>query len=181
MVDYDRTFTSTFSVEEVYTEPDGIPEYEFLAPGAATAAPVISIEVTLEDSSRWRGLIYGGAHDANLLANTPNPNVLLAIGNGIAYTIPVQDPGGYVTLSLRPVRSIMTIDPELLVLVGYTRLLGIGPDGSERWVTQRLVADGFYDVSFLNRTILIRGWDRELDRDIEATIDIATGNVLTRG
>jgi hypothetical protein len=182
VVDYDQTFSSSFSVTEAYSDPGGLREVSFNMPGALTAAPAIAIEVTCVDGLQWRGLVFGGTDDANMLANSPNPDVLVAIGNGFAYIVPVGTPDKYAAISLRPVRSILTVPTaRVLVFVGYTRLLAIGAGGDELWTTQRLVADGFSEVRVVDTALAVRGWDARLDRDVETTVDLHSGAVMTRG
>jgi hypothetical protein len=157
------------------------PDIEFVAEGVALLAPRYTIEVNIAGSEpRWAGAFFGGNDGVDLIISGPGAETLLAIAGGVAYSVPVRVPADYAVLPMRPVReALCSVDSKIVIMVGYTALLAIDVDGGVLWRTDRLVSDGFFEVRLGMEAVTVRGWDARSDREIEVTVDLIDGRIIS--
>jgi hypothetical protein len=102
------------------------------------------VEVTTSAGSRWIGeLAAGGLGGVTGLCACPNPYDICAVVDGQPYLTDVRAPDKATSvLPYRPVTQAVAIDQRpLLLLVSFTRLVALGPEGVA-WKSRRLGVDG---------------------------------------
>jgi hypothetical protein len=180
MVDRVEIFPAAFTLTEHEPASRVMPEVRFEAEGVSRLAPAFEIDLETADRA-WSGACFGGRDGLNLLINSPNPEVLVAVAGGVAYSVPVRSPEDYEVVPLRPVReAAYAPDLGVVVLVGWTSLVGIGASGKQHWTAERLCSDGFDEVRVTSTTVVVRGFDAPSDREVETTLDLRTGERVSR-
>lgn len=105
---------------------------------------------------------------------------MVVVAGGVAYWVPVDQPERYKVLDLRPVRdAVCSAATKIIVLVGYTSLLGVGPDALT-WKTGRLVSDGFAEVRLAADSVVVRGFHAPIDEEVRIAVELSTGEILAR-
>lgn len=181
MIDYLRDFVGHFEAREQCVAPPGLARYDFLVRGATSSAPKFELMVVPDDAPPWHGAFFGGSDGVTRIANAPDPELLLAVAGGVAYAIPVRAPASYMVLPIRPVRDLVCAPgASLVILVGDTRLLAIGPKGDEQWRHEEPTFDGFTEVRLAASVLVVRGYDWVQGGEVEVSIDVRNGEVLAR-
>lgn len=83
----------------------------------------------------------GGVGYLRGLFATPSPSILLSVVDGLAYFVDVERPGQAATIAGNQIHQVAACeDPALVLLVGFTDIVAIGPQGIA-WATPRLCVD----------------------------------------
>lgn len=168
-------------VEEGGCAPSGL---RFAAEGTPTLAPVLSLNVTPgEYGPGWCGEFFGGTEECSAVvlgvSVSAEPMVLVVAG-GAGYLVPADRPEEFEVVALFPIREVLvSVKSGVAVLVGYTGLVAFGTQG-ELWASGRLVWDGFSGVSVGSEVVVVSGFDAPSGRDVEITLDLVSGNILSR-
>lgn len=181
MTECDSTFPAGYELGTFSPESEK-PDHTFLTEGVSRLAPALEVTVTTAGGREWSGEFFGGRDSLTKLVHGPAPDLLVAVAGGVGYIVPVNSPADYSVIPLRPVtevRPVLAIG--LLICVGLTALSAIGPDGKLRWISPRLVADGFAEVRIAASSIVARGWDAPAHREVEVTLDTRSGEIVARG
>ncbi len=110
----------------------------------------------------------------------PNPNEICVVAGGYAYVAGVAEPEQVTLVNMKPVVQVIEcVDPGVLVMVGFTSVLGWGADG-KAWETPRLSWEGLRVVRIDDAVLHGFGWDLLQDVEVEFTLDLKTG-VATGG
>jgi len=180
MIDHDASFPAAYSVREADVT-SGPPDVSFSTDGVSKLAPAFSIDVVCATARRWRGDVFGGTDPLRLLVNGAAPDVLLVVAGGVGYAIPVEEPEAYNVVELRPLTEVLpALNAGLIICVGLTKLLALGPDGSEAWRSPRLGADGLSGVRIGSDFVVATGWDAPSQREIETTLDLKSGEPIAK-
>jgi hypothetical protein len=181
VTDFVEVFPARYSVSEGALVGSGRESLTFAAEGTPRLAPVVEIAVMSDAGSSWHGSFFGSADSLTLFVATADPGTLLVVAGGVPYLVPVDEPGKYLVLPLEPVRDVRCAGAERIVLLaGYSDLLALGADGAIRWTAKRLASDGFDEVRVTSLTVEVRSFDPAERREVETTVDLATGAVLAR-
>jgi hypothetical protein len=172
----------SFSVDVQLAADGALPDIEFMTDAAVLLAPRYTVEVSeAAGEHMWSGAFFGGRDGADVLVCGPGPGTLVAIAGGVAYSVSVEAPRDYVALPMQPVREVLySIGSGLVILVGYTSLAAVGADGAMQWRSGRLVSDGFLEVRLGSTTLTVRGWYAPVDHEVEITLDLDDGRVISR-
>lgn len=131
----------------------------------------------------WSGKFFGGLEDVSLVVLGIMAAVdlsLLVIAGGVGYLVPAGHPEDFEVVSLLPVRDVLvSAEMGAAVLVGYTDLVAFGAQG-ELWASGRLVRDGFTGVRIGSGSVVASGFDAPSNRDVEITLDLLSGEILSR-
>lgn len=180
---FEAAFSITLDPSDRMTAPVGSPclVMEFVAEGTVLMAPRYKVEVlSAPDGTGWIGAFFGGSDGADLIICGPGPRTLVAVAGGVAYIVPVMAPEQFAVVPMRPVReALCSVESNIVILVGYTELLAVAADGALLWRSERLVSDGFLEVRLASTTVTVRGWHAPSDREIEVTLDIEGGRVIS--
>jgi hypothetical protein len=179
MTEFVEVFAADYLVEEDLSRPAGKRSYDFLATGVAGLSPAVEILVTPDVGDMWHGRFFGNYEGPNVVVNGPCPDVLVVVAAGVVYVVPVGSPSDYHTLPIWPVRSIRCA-PQLglVLLVNFTDVTALGEGGAVQWEAKDLVSDGFTKVLLAATTLVVTGYVAVEGREIETTLDLASGAVL---
>lgn len=158
--------------------------FSFVAAGVSELAPAISLNVSPGGGSgSWCGEFFGGHEDVSsvvLGVSLSTGDGVLVVARGVGYLVPVGAPEVFEVVSLRPIRDVVVCASDgVALLVGYTDVVAVGA-GGELWDSGRLVWDGFTSVRVGSGSVVVTGFDAPSGRDVEITLDLATGDVLSR-
>ena len=107
----------------------------------------------------------------------PAAGEICAVAGGYAYLANVAAPERCVLLEIKPVVEVVEcVAAGLLVFVGFDRLLGWGVNG-QAWVTGRVSWEGVRIVGVEDGELRGYGWDLMADREVEFSVELATGKV----
>lgn len=107
--------------------------------------------------------------------STPNPDAMLAVAGGYAYFVDTTAPEQCLHLALRPVTAVLPVhDPALILLAGFDRVTALGAKGI-LWTTDRLSWEGVTLSAVRDGQLFGTGWNMMEDRDVDFTVDLATG------
>jgi hypothetical protein len=152
----------------------------FVANGVVTASPAAVLAVTPDTGQSWQGEFFGHRDALCYVAATADPTLMLVVAGGVGYVVDVIDPARYTVLDLRPIRTVLiAAHARLVVCAGTVALTALGGGGKQVWSTARLVADGIEEVRVGSDFVLVRGRGTVGAREIEITVDIYTGKVLS--
>lgn len=180
MIDHDAGFPAAYTVREA-DAMSGPPDVSFVAEGVSRSAPVFAIDVVGTKGRRWRGDVFGGRDPLRRLVNGAAPDVLLVIAGGVGYAVPADTPEAYAVLDLRPVTEVLpAVDAKLVICVGLTKVVAIGPDGSLVWTSSRVAADGISGARIGSHVVVVSGWDAPSHREVETTLDLNSGATIAR-
>lgn len=181
MTEFIKDFAANYEVEDDPSQPLGERSFDFVAEGVSALAPSVEISVTPASGIPWHGRFFGDDVGLNVVANGPSPEVLVVVAAGVAYVVPVDSPSDYHPLAIWPVRSILCVPMLGLVLfLGFTGVVALGEGGTVRWEAMNLVSDGFTDSRLMASMLTVKGYVAPEGRDVETTLDLATGLVLER-
>lgn len=168
---------SAYSVRECYSSRPA--DVRFVTEGVSELAPGLSLVVTMGDSS-WFGEFFGDTgEECSLVVEGVGPETLFVVSKGVGYLVEADEPATYSVASLRPIHEVLVArEAEVLLLVGQTTLSALGATG-ELWTSNRLVGDGFTEVRVASSVIVVRGYEAFTGRDLELTIDIRSGEVVS--
>jgi hypothetical protein len=154
--DFDlHDFDPGFSVE---TQPEfpadgvwGEPLYCFDRDGHVGSEPVTRwgapfvVRVSPTSADAWVGMFAAGGlggQGANGAHACPRPDQLCVVVDGLAYLVSVENPAqGAMPLGLSVTQAVATADPPLLLLVTYSSVTALGPEGIT-WQSGRIALDG---------------------------------------
>ncbi len=181
MTEFVSVFAANYQVEDDPSLPVGERSYDFVAAGVSELSPVVEITVTPVAGSSWHGRFFGNYEGPNVVVSGPSPDVLVVVAAGVGYVVPVGSPSEYHALPMWPVRSIHCAPLlDLVLLADFTDVAALGEGGAVRWEVKDLVSDGFTDILLGASTVAVKGYVAPEGRDVETTIDLATGAVLDR-
>lgn len=181
MTEFVNVFAASYQVEDDPSRPVGERTHDFVAPGVSELSPAVEIAVTPATGGTWHGRFFGNHHGPNVVVNGPSPDVLVVVAAGVAYVVPVGSPSDCHVLPNWPVRSIHYAPHlGLVLLADFTGVAALGEGGAVRWEAKDLVSDGFTDVRLAQSTLVVGGYVAPEARDVETTLDLATGEVLDR-
>jgi hypothetical protein len=159
-------------------EPESCKSFAF--PGALEDRWVagISIKVEPEDAECWLGHFSAGRVSpsaASFCCAHPDGHRLVVVSRGIGYVVSAINPLDWQELSILPILGYCVASThKVLVLFGYTRLIGLLPGGTA-WKTTSLSWDGLRNVHLVNDKIHGEGWDAPTSSFVEFEVDIETG------
>lgn len=181
MTEFVKEFAANYQVEDDPSQPVGERSFDFVATGVSELSPVVEVLVTPASGGTWHGRFFGNYEGPNVVVNGPSPDVLVVVAAGVAYVVPVDSPSDYRALPTWPVRSIHCAPLlGLVLLVDFTGVTALGEGGAVRWEAKDLVSDGFTSVRLAASTLVLGGYVAPEGRDVETTLDLATGAVLDR-
>lgn len=181
LTNYVTAFSASYQVEDDPSLPVGERDYDFASTGVSQLSPAVEITVTPAAGSVWHGRFFGNYQGPNVVVNGPGPDVLTVVAAGVAYVVPVGSPSDYHVLPTWPVRSVHCAPLlGLVLLVDFTDVVALGEGGVVRWDVKNIVSDGFTEVLLVASTLVVRGYVAPEGRDVETTLDLATGAVLDR-
>lgn len=181
MTEFVRSFEPTYKVAEDPSPFGRTVSFSFAGDDLPQLAPAVELEVTRPDGHAWHGDFYGLVDGLSAVVDGPGPDVLTVVAAGVGFVVPVSSPGDYTILGVRPVRAIECA-PErgLVILAGYSDLVALGADGMVRWEARRLSSDGFAEVRLTSSAVVVRGYDAAEGHEVETTLDLATGEIVSR-
>jgi hypothetical protein len=181
MAEFVKAFAANYQVADDPSQPIGEHSYDFVTTGVSELSPAVEITVTPAAGAMWHGRFFGNYGGPNVVVNGPSPDVLVVAAAGVAYVVPVRSPSDYHVLHTWPVRSVQCA-PLLgvVLLVDFTDVVALGEGGAVRWEARDLVSDGFTDILLEGSTLALKGYVAPEGRDVETTLDLATGAVLYR-
>ncbi len=105
----------------------------------------------------------------------PHPDWLCAVAGGYAYLINTLAPEVFEQVEYKPVVEILPLPSEgLLLFVSFHTLLAYDAEG-QRWKTEKLTSEGLRLGRVRDGKLQGWGWDMRTDRELEFTVDLATG------
>ncbi len=105
----------------------------------------------------------------------PNARELCAVAGGYAYVIDTAAPERAIQVGLRPVVEVLVLaEQELLVFVGFHAMAAWGREGLA-WQTGRLSWEGIRVDGVRGAALCGFGWNLIADREVEFSVDLATG------
>ncbi|MCL3862096.1 hypothetical protein [Actinotalea sp. K2] len=181
MTEFVNLFAASYQVDDDPSRPVGERTFDFVTTGVAELAPAVEITITPATGDTWHGRFFGNYDGPNVVVNGPSPDVLVVVAAGVAYVVPVGSPPDYRALPAWPVRSVHCALPVgLVLLVDFTGVTALGEGGVVRWEAKDVVSDGFTDVLVTPSTVVVGGYVAPEARDVETTLDLATGAVVDR-
>ena len=119
-----------------------------------------------------------GFADARVLTGVwgcPAEDWMCAVAGGYAYLVDTAAPERSAQVGLRPVVEVRALEAErLLLFVGFHAVVAWGEDGL-RWQTGRLSWEGVTLGAVRAGRMEGMGWEMRSDRELEFSIDLATG------
>lgn len=138
------------------------------------AEPLI-IEVRPSSGEPWTGMFEGGPGGPPFVFATPSADVVCVVAAGQGYWVPVLSPTRYEVIRSIPIREVIPITSQQVVLfVDFTTLAAYGPDGF-KWLTEDLSWDGLEITSVTSTAVEGLGWDAPADRKVPFRVDVQTG------
>ena len=111
----------------------------------------------------------------------PQSDQICIAAGGYVYLANVADPETVTLLDMKPVVQVMEVEEaELLLLIGFTDILGWGPDG-KAWQTRRLSWEGLQVTGVLGGSLHGSGWDLMKDAEVAFEVDLRTGEATGGG
>jgi hypothetical protein len=177
VVDRDLNIPVTYDVEEV-SAPYGAADVRFVGDDVTALAPSYGIVVTTLNDLRWQGEVFGGRDTLNRIVSGPDSEHLVLVAGGVGYVVPVDTPEDYAVVPVRPVADVVVVrDSGLVICVGLTKIAAVGAGGTVLWVSPQVTADGIASVRVTSSLIVVTGWDAPLNRQVETTLDLQSGEV----
>jgi hypothetical protein len=147
-------------------------------PGASESGGSNGIMVKLmpHEGKPWIGFFQcGGLGWLNGVFSCPDARTVCVVSGGAGYFVCVDDPNVWGEPSCTPIIDVQPVlHHDLIVFATPTELCAYGKQGRV-WTTQRLSFDGINITSITDRTMRGTGWDAMLQRDVEFTVDLLTG------
>lgn len=183
-----ETFDRSWSAKILQAAPMIAPARQFLYPRLiageedALSRGALQMMVRPTEGAEFLATCALGFTDASMptgVYSCPNPAELCAVAGGYAYVIDTTQPERCTHLKLRPVVEVHTlITQQLLLFVGFHSITAWGRDDLA-WESGRLSWEGVRILGVEGGTLRGLGWDLMADRDVEFSLDLATG--LHRG
>jgi hypothetical protein len=73
-----------------------------------------------------------------------------------------------------------SLEPRLLLLAGYSDIRAFDASGRAQWRANNLASDGFTEVRLGSGAVVVRGYQAALGCEVETTLDVRDGTVLSR-
>ena len=176
-----RAFRAEYDVETSFGWSAGEPGFDFSAPGLAALAPAVEIQVKTRAGSQWHGRFFGDSIGTSMVIDGPASGIVLVVASGVGYLVPVESPLEYRTIPFEPIRSVLVSGTlQMVCLVGFTGLVGLGGDGVVAWEARDLVSDGFTDALVAGSTLVVSGYVASEARIVSMTLQLASGDVIER-
>jgi hypothetical protein len=111
----------------------------------------------------------------------PNADGICIVAGGYAYVGKVAEPEQAILVGMKPVVQVLEcVEERVLVLVGFTTVMGWGADG-KAWETGRLSWEGLRVMGVEGGVLRGFGWDLMKDVEVEFAVDVTTGEASGGG
>lgn len=77
-------------------------------------------------------------------------------------------------------QGVAALSVALAIIFDFTGVVALGKGGTVRGEATNLVSDGFTDSQLMASMLTVKGYVAPEGRDVETTLDLATGLVLER-
>ena len=181
LVELLNVFAADYQFVEDPSLPTGKHSYDFVAKNAPQLSPAVEITVTPNEGVAWHGRFFGNYDGPSFVVNGPSARALVTVASGVAYVVPVDSPSDFRVVPIWPVRCVRC-DPSLglVMLVSFTDVVALGEAGEPVWEQKNLASEGFTVVRLEGSTLVVSGFVAEKDREVKTTLDLASGEVLTK-
>lgn len=174
-----KQFPATYSADIIESIPPGSQVLNFAQSGTRSAEPVL-VEITPHDGNSWVGAFARG-HDEEASETgvwlTPDANRVAVVAAGAGYCLDVRNPAEWQEVPVFPVRIVLPLLEQQLLLFGdFARLAAYDSTGL-RWETSNVVWDDLKVTSIGADSITGAGYDAEHDRRVEVSIALDSGEV----
>lgn len=176
-----RPLPSTLRISEDPFGGDGAPMYTFRDPHSPSCEIVTRLRVEFAHDNAWFGEFSGMSHESSVQICSLGKSSLIVVAGCIPYLIPLENPVDYAVAPVLPARVSEYSDSMGLAILGnFTDLIAIDSNGRLAWEARNLVTDGFEEVRLATSVIVIRGFYAPEGREVEWTLDLSTGTVISK-
>jgi len=181
MTEFRLEFAAAYDVRDAPSQPMGESVFDFAAPNVATLAPAVEVAVTLHSGTEWFGRFFGDWGGLNVVVNGPAPDELFVVAGGVGYLVPVESPTTFRAIDFEFIRHVgVSSGLRSVFLVGETAVIALDKNGIIAWEARDLVSDGFTSVTLTAGSLVVRGFLAPEDRAVSVTLNLASGEVVTR-
>jgi len=176
----DQSFAAAWRVEVLRGRPLILPRRHYIYPAVVEEVERGALEVIVQPDGGEEFLATCALGFASRAVPTgvwscPDPVTLCAVAGGYAYMIDTRAPERFQQLAYRPVTEVRPLlEAGLLVFASFHSLEAWGAAG-KLWQTARLSWEGVRLGDASPTELKGWGWDLRADRELEFTIDLATG------
>jgi hypothetical protein len=146
------------------------------------AITTLLVRVVPHGSPAWLGEFAGYSNEPpgiSAVASCPNDLQICVICAGSGYVVRVEDPTHYESIPCFPVRDIIPIRPEgLLVIYDFNSMVAYGRTGLQ-WRADAVVPDDLAVDGVGGGFIEISGWDPAINSRV--TVRLSTGSGRQHG
>jgi len=178
----DLTFPHQYEVEEVHdlpSRPSTIKHVYFPGGSENGGRDGLLLRMVPTDGAgeAWLGTFAAGSFTSGVtgIYACPDPDSIAVVLDGEGYYVSASNPAAWEEIKVAPIVEVrIIVDPQMLLLVDYTRISAYGEQG-HIWTTERLSWDGLRITETNDQWIRGIAWDSPQQRDVEFIVDIQTG------
>jgi hypothetical protein len=179
ILDFARRFDVQTDIElPSGTRSERILRFENPSQSSARAITTLLVRIAPHESPSWLGEFAGYFPEPpgiTAVASCPDELQICTICAGSGYVVQVNEPSQWESVPCIPVRDVLPIKPEnLLLMYDFTSVVAYGRQGL-RWRADDIVPDDLAIEGVVDGSVEISGWDPSTSTRIKVRLHAESG------